>query len=388
MSRSHFSGLRFVIVFGIVSFFSDATHEGARSILGPFLGSLGVGATGVGFIAGFGEMAGFGLRLLSGRWADRSKRYWLIMGIGYSLNLLSVPLLAWAGTWWLAAGLIVMERAGRAIRNPARDVLLSNAATGVGRGWGFGVHEALDQAGATLGPLAVMGILALGGSWRTAFGWLIVPAVCALVVLGLLRSRYPAPKAELPVEGARPETAARFPRAYWLYLTGSSLVAAGFVDYPLMAFHWEHTGVWSGTTTALLYALAMAVDALAALGLGKWYDRQGIPVMAWATGIALLFAPAAFSSSPVFAVVGTVLWGIGMGAQESIMRAAVADLAPLERRGTAYGTFNFVYGVAWFAGSALFGILYDRSVVAAVVFSMALQIAAIPLFLLTRNRRA
>lgn len=369
----------FVVLFGVVSLFADMTYEGARSITGPFLGTLGVRAKTVGFIAGLGEFLGYALRLVSGSLSDKTKRYWLFTGLGYGLNLLAVPLLALAGSWEIAAFLIILERVGKAIRNPARDAMLSHATKQMGRGWGFGIHEALDQIGAVSGPLLVSLVFFLGYSYRAAFASLLLPAGIALSIVLYTRLRYPHPSTfEERKEGV---TTKGFPRVYWLYVAASSLVAAGFVDFPLLAYHFTKTEQISPALVALLYALSMGIDAGAALGFGKWYDKRGLPVMAVSTVVSFLFAIPAFFFGPVGAVVGVALWGIGMGAQESIVRAAVADLIPADKRGTAYGVFNTFYGVSWFAGSAAFGFLYDRFLPAGVLFSIILQGAAIPLFL-------
>ncbi len=374
----------FVILFGIVSLFSDMTHEGARSITGPFLGSLGATATAIGLIAGFGEFVGYALRFASGRMSDRTRRYWLVMGSGYAINLLSVPLLALAGHWEIAAVLMILERAGRAIRNPARDAMLSHATKEMGRGFGFGLHEAFDQIGATAGPLLVAAVFAGTSSYRPAFAVLLVPALCALGVLTFTRMRFPHPET-FEAGKERIETKG-FSRTYWLYLAAASLVAAGFVDFPLLAYHFSRTEAISVQRAALLYAAAMGIDAAAALVFGRLYDKRGISVLVIATAASFLFAPFAFWGGAAGALVGVLLWGIGMGAQESIMRAAIADLVPPDKRATAYGTFNALYGLSWFLGSAFFGFLYDRSLTAAVLFSVIAQGAALPIFFRIRGK--
>ncbi len=381
------SAYAFVVVFGIVSLFSDMTHEGAQSITGPFLSGLGLSAAAVGMIAGFGEFVGYALRFVSGYLSDRTKRYWLVTEIGYAVNLLSVPLLALAGRWEIAALLMILERAGRAVRNPARDAMLSHATKEMGRGKGFGLHEALDQIGATTGPLIIAGVLLLGVSLRRAFGFLLVPAVAALVILAFARFRYPHPET---FETTRKEQlgVAKFPASFWLYLAASSLVAIGFVDYPLIAYHLQKSDLVKDSTIAIYYSVAMGIDALAALIFGRLYDKKGIWVLVVSTLIALPFPLFAFSRSPFFPLIGILLWGIGMGAQESVMRAAIADFAARDKRATAYGFFNAVYGTFWFAGSAVFGLVYDLSIAAAVVFSLVPQILSIPFFILSAMRRS
>ena len=380
------SALRFVILIGIVSLFADMTYEGARSISGPFLGILGASAAIVAFVAGFGELVGYGLRVVSGYLADRTGRYWGLTLFGYALNMLAVPALALAGSWQLAAVLIVAERTGKAMRNPPRDVMLSHATSVTGRGFGFGLHEALDSIGATLGPLVVAAVLAVRGDYRAAFAALLVSALLALGVLVAARITFPTPKdfeVELPAAVA---SDGRYPRAYWLYLVAVALVAAGFADFPLIAFHFHAASVVTDSWIPLLYAIAMGVSAVSGLLFGRLFDRIGIPVLAGATLVAALFAPLVFLGGSTLALLGMVCWGVGMGAHESVMRAAVAGFVPTSRRGSAYGVFNAGYGVFWFLGSALMGILYDVSIAWVVAFAVVLQLAAIPVLLLVQRR--
>lgn len=373
----------FVVLIGIVSLFADATYEGARSVSGPFLAVLGASGAVVGIVAGFGELVGYGLRLVSGYFSDRTRRYWDITILGYLVNMLAVPLLALAGQWPTAAMLLVAERLGKGIRIPPRDTLLSYAAAGIGRGWAFGLHEALDQIGAVIGPLMVAAVLVSGGSYAVAFATLLAPTVLALVFLVAARVRYPRPG---DFEGsATTLPAARFPRAFWIYLVAVAFLAAGYADFPLIAFHLKQRSVMGDSTIPLLYALAMAVDALAALVLGRLFDVFGLSILVAVPLLSCLFAPLAFTQSVGLVITGTVLWGVGMGAQESIVRAAIATMITADRRGTAYGVFNSVYGVVWFAGSAVMGLLYDRSLSALVAFSVVSQLLAVPVLLMVRR---
>jgi MFS family permease len=373
--------LGFVVLLGVVSLFADVTYEGARSIAGPFLATLGASGAAVGIIAGAGELVGYGLRLLSGILSDRTRRYWAITLVGYAVNLAAVPLLALAGRWEVAAALLIVERIGKAIRTPARDAMLSHATASLGSGWAFGLHEALDQVGAVTGPLLVAAVLVYNNSYATGFAVLLVPAAIAISVLLAARAVYPRPR---DLEPAAPKLPSRgFARSYWLYLAGVALVAAAYADFPLIAYHFERTGVAPRNWVPIFYAVAMGVDAVAALIFGYLYDRLGVAVLVVVSLLSALFAPLVFLGSFNIALVGMALWGIGMGAQESVMRAAVAGMVPPDRRGSAYGVFNAGYGVAWFLGSALLGMLYDISVPALIGFSVAAQLAAAPLFLLS-----
>ena len=382
--RPRSPALRFVVLLGVVSLFADMTYEGARSVTGPFLAVLGASGTAVGLIAGLGELIGYSLRLASGYLADRTGRYWAITLVGYGLNMIAVPLLALAGRWEIAAALMICERVGKAIRTPAHDAMLSHATHQVGHGWGFGLHEAMDQAGAVVGPLIVAAVLATGGEYRTGFAVLLVPATVTLGILLLARWLYPSPR---DLEPATPIYHGRgFPLAFWLYLAAAALVAAGYADFPLIAYHFGKTSVVPAGWIPVFYAAAMGVDALAALAFGRCFDRFGLATLIVAVLCSAFFAPLVFLGGFYPALGGMALWGIGMGAQESILRAAIAGMIPRDRRGVAYGVFNSSYGLAWFAGSAAMGILYDVSLPTLIGFSVLVQLGAIPLlWLVTRG---
>jgi len=377
------TALKFIILLGIVSLFADATYEGARSIAGAYLAVLGASAAMVGIVSGFGELVGYGLRSLFGYISDRTGKYWTMTILGYALNLLAVPLLALAGRWEIAAFLLIAERMGKAVRTPARDAMLSHATARTGRGWGFGLHEAMDQIGAMLGPAVVAMVLYFRGGYRNAFGLLLIPALLALGVLAAARFLYPHPRDF--EESQEKQGKKGFPRIFWIYLAAVALLAAGFADFPLIAYHFNKASVLSDEWVPVFYAIAMGVDALAALVFGRLFDRKGIPVMAFAAIISALFAPLVFLGGFYFALLGMVLWGVGMGAQESIMRAAIADMIPASRRGSAYGLFNTGFGIFWFLGSALMGILYDLSLPSLIAFSVAAQLLSVPLFLWIRR---
>lgn len=385
-SISRRNAVGFVVLLGAVSLLADVTYEGARSVTGPFLATLGATGAAVGIVAGFGELIGYALRLVSGILSDRTKKYWTVTMVGYGINLLAVPLLALAGRWEVAAALMVGERAGKALRTPARDAMLSHATSAMGRGWGFGLHEAMDQAGAVAGPLTVALVLSAHGGYRVAFAVLLIPAFLALAVLAAARFLYPRPQ-DLEVRPPRME-AKGFPRAFWLYLGAVALVAAGYADFPLIAYHFQKNSVVPPAWIPVLYAIAMGVDALAALVFGRMFDWLGLRTLALVALLSAAFAPLVFLGGVGAAVAGMALWGIGMGAQESVMRAAVAGMAPQDRRGTAYGIFNAGYGLAWFLGSALMGMFYDVSLPALIAFSMATQMCSIPLFLTVGRWRA
>ncbi len=373
------SAMLFVVLMGVVSLFADMTYEGARSITGPFLALLGANATIVGFVAGFGELVGYALRLVSGLITDRTGKYWTITIIGYLVNMAAVPLLALAGRWEIAAFLMIAERMGKAIRNPARDVMLSHATLEMGRGWGFGLHEAMDSTGAMIGPLIVAAVFYFKGTYQTGFAFLLIPAVLTIAVLITAMMLYPRPR---DLEATLPELVTKgFSSRYWIYLAAMALNAAGFADFPLIGYHFQKTSSVPENWVPILYSVAMGAAALAALTFGRLFDRKGIFVVIAAVLLSSIFAPLVFLGGFAPSLIGMVLWGVGMGAQESIMRAAIPAMVQRDRRATAYGIFNMGYGVFWFLGSFLMGFLYDFSMPSLIVFSVAAQLASVPLLL-------
>jgi MFS family permease len=380
------TALGFVLLFGAVNLFADFAYEGARSVGGPFLAMLGASGLIAGLVGGFGEFIGYALRLLSGRWADRSGRYWLITILGYLVQMVAVPTLALAGSWQAAAALMVMERMGKAIRNPARNVMLSEAGEVIGRGWAFGVNEALDQIGAFVGPLVVAAVYATRHDYAIAFAWLAVPAA---VVMGLvLAARVTFPHAAEITRDPKTVETSGYPPVFWWYAAASGLVAFGFADYSLIAFHFAKGGVMPGVAIPVVYAFSMLAGGAGSLLFGKLYDHAGLKVLVPVTIAGAFFAPLVFLGGYSWAVFGVLLWGLSEGVHESVMPAAVAAMIPASRRAGAYGLFTTVFGVAWFAGSAVEGALYDHSIVALVVVAMAAQLLAVwPLLIAVKRSR-
>lgn len=385
------SAVTFVILIGVVSLFADTTYEGGRSLVGQFLKILGSNATVVGFVAGAGSLLGYSLRLLSGYIADRTGRYWLVALIGYMINLFSLPALAFVGQWQVAIIFIFLERVGKAIRNPSRDAMLSYATSKMGRGWGFGVHEAMDQIGSVLGPLAMAGILAWRGDgsatvarYQFSFGMLTLTAVLAMAVLVAARFLFPRPK---DLEDKTPEVETRgFTGKYWWYMGAIALIGLGFAEFPLLAFHFKTVEIAPDAAIPVFYAVAMAVDGIAALVFGRLYDRLGLPVLLGIFGATAFFAPLAFLGGRPVALLGMALWGVGMGAAESVLRVPIAEMVPKEKRAGAYGSYHFVLGVSLFLGGTFLGWLYDQNqLILLVLFSVLIQLAALPLFLKTRK---
>ncbi len=391
----------FLILFGIVSLFSDMTHEGASSIRGAYLALLGASAGAIGFISGLGELIGYSMRYLFGRITDRTRSYWPMVILGYVLDIIAVPALALVGEhgWIAACLLLVVQRMGKAIKKPAKDTIMSFAASQEGAGRSFGLQELLDQIGAFLGPV-LLWLVMLGRTdaspirtYSLCFAVLAIPGGITLLLLLYTRSRFPNP------EQFEPEPKEYIPfrmkKSFILYIAGISLFAFGFIDYSLIAMHISRTAALSGAvgliteeTLPLLYAEAMLIDAVSALFFGFLYDRIGVRSLIFSTLLSSGFAVFIFSMHSVPALlVGIALWGIGMGAQESILKAAVSSMVPKSSRATGYGIFECSFGFFWFLGSWLMGALYDFSIPAMVAVSVAAQLLSIPLYLASSRQK-
>ena len=375
--------LRLILLLGLVSLLADVTYEGARSIVGPYLALLGASAFTIGFVSGFSELLGYAFRLASGSLVDRLRRYWSILLLGYFINLISVPLLALAGRWEVAALLIFAERLGKAIRTPARDVVLSYASSNIGLGKGYAIHEVLDQVGAILGPFIVAAVFLYGGSYREGFALLAVPAASALLTLSLVARAHPKPeRMEKVSEGLHAAEGAGVVRAYLLFVGFS---VAGFAPYQLIAYHMSALG-FADATIPLLFSLAMGVDAVAALVVGRYFDRFGLSLLVAIPVFTALVTPLAFSEKQLLIALAPVFWGVVMGMHETILRAGVAKILPAAKRGVGFGALNAVLGIAWFIGGSALGSLYNVGYWYLVSFSVALEICSIPPFILLIKR--
>jgi hypothetical protein len=372
--------LRFVVLIGVVNLFADFTYEGGRGIVGAFLGHLGASGAAVGAVAGGGELAGYAIRSVAGVIADRTGLYTLDVWVGYAINMLCVPALALVGSWPAAAGLVVGERIGRGIRKPVTSAMLSEAGRSLGSGRVFGLNEVLDQTGATIGPLVVAFAFIRGG-FHAAFGILIVPALITLAVLAFAMC---AGRAFAPLASCHPErdSPVRDWQGFRRYAIGGALVAAGYVDFALIAFRFQRDHVVGVAAISIWFAVAGAVGAIAAPILGRLFDRIGKPVIAIALAVTAAATPLAFLGRGAVAQAGVALWGVGIAVQDALLLALVAGVLARGRRATAFGFYDLIFGAAWFAGSAIAGVLLDRSVIALVCFSTLLQLAAIPFFTL------
>lgn len=379
------SAWRFVTTFGVISLLADVVYEGARSITGPLLASLGATAVVVGVVTGVGEAAALLLRIVSGPLTDRTGRFWAWAIAGYALTVLTVPFLGLVGVLWAAAALVIAERVGKAVRSPAKDTLLSHATAVTGRGRGFAVHEAMDQIGAFAGPLAVAGMLVVfDDDYAPTLGLLALPGIGVLLLLAWLRAQVPDPaRYEVQAPPSRPgsKPAQHFlrslPRTFWIYAGFSAATMVGFTTFGVLSFHQAERGLVPIAVVPVIYAAAMVADAVAALLTGWVYDRRGASVLVALPVLSALVPVLAFSDSTGLVVAGALVWGAAVGIQESTLRAVVADLVEPARRATAYGMYAAVIGAAAAAGGALTGWLYSRSVSAVVVVVIAVQAVAL-----------
>ncbi len=370
---------KFVILFGIVSLLADTTYEGARSIIGQYLALLGASATAIGIIAGLGEFIGYAFRLFAGILADKTGRYWMLTLLGYAINVFTVPTLALTGRWETAAALLFVERFGKALRTPARDAMLSHAASQIGRGMAFGVHEAFDQIGAILGPMLMALVLYWRSDYRIGFLTLLVPAFLTLLVLLNAWRLSPQPQ-RMETDVANLST--NLPNRFWFYLLFTSFSVAGFPHFQLLAYHFKTAQILPEPVIPAAFGLAMATDALSALAMGRWFDHIGLKLLTIVPLLTFASTFSAFMLHTFGAWLGMVLWGITMGAQESVMRAAVAEMTTRERRASAYGIFNASFGLAWMLGGTIMGWLYDHHSLKGLLMLAAItQIASLPFLL-------
>lgn len=387
--------LSFVIMMGVVSLFSDMTHEGARSIYGAYLELAGASAATIGFVMGIGELIGYSLRSVTGYFADKKQNYWMMSIIGYTINMAAIPLIALISEngWKWACLLILLERLGKAIRQPSKNTLVSFASLQIGQGKAFAIQEFMDQIGACIGPLFLFLILLfrndsshLFSSYRICFLILAIPAFFTLFFLLKAKRKFPHPENfELNNDNSK-NTGIN--SNFILYVVAISLFAFGFIDFPIITMHISKQSIIPVSFLPLLYATAMLVDAIAALVFGWMYDKYGLKILIVSNLSSAFFALFVFLSHSIgFILIGVVLWGIGMGAQESILKSAVTSIVPKESRSTGFGVFETSFGICWFLGSWVLGMLYDTSIISMVCLSISSQLLSIPLLIvLTRHK--
>lgn len=396
------AAFKLIFLFGLVSLFGDMVYEGARSVNGPYLKTLGANAAIVGLVAGLAEFLGYAVRLVAGYFADKTRAYWLFTFLGYGL-LISVPLLALAGIWQVAVIFIIIERLGKALRSPAKDTLLSQATKQVGTGFGFAIAEVLDQIGAITGPLIFTILFVVIGKgdrsladYQHGYFLLWIPLVLVLLCIFFAHRAVPNPETlEISVTSSpKSFESDKLSKIFWIYTVFTFITTLGFANFALIGFHFKAKHVLTDAQIPLFYALAMGVDAVAAMAIGKTYDifknkrnndKAGLITLIAIPVFSLLIPGLVFSAKFSLVLAGVIIWGIVMGCHETVMKSAIADLTPLKKRGTGYGVFNAAYGLAIFVGSALTGVLYEHSISAVIMISIAVELAAIPVFFILRK---
>ncbi len=399
MNNQRRSAFKLILLFGLVSLFGDMVYEGARSVNGPYLKTLGANAAIVGLVAGLAEFLGYAVRLATGYFSDKTKAYWWFTFLGYGL-LISVPLLALTGIWQVAVIFIVLERLGKAIRSPAKDTILSQATKQVGTGFGFAIAEVLDQIGAIAGPLIFTLLFVIIGKgdktladYQQGYSLLWVPLALVLLCIFFAWRSVPNPEI-LEVTAAKPPESDKLSKIFWIYTVFTFITTVGYANFALVGFHLKAKHVLTDAQIPLFYALAMGVDAVAAMAIGKTYDifksrrnneKAGLITLIAIPVLSLLIPGLVFSTKFSWVFVGVIIWGLVMGCHETIMKSAIADITPLKKRGTGYGVFNAAYGLAIFIGSALTGLLYEYSIFAVIGISVIMEIAAIWIFVFLRK---
>jgi MFS family permease len=400
MNKNKKTALRLILLFGLISLLGDVIYEGARGVNGPYLKTLGASAAIVGLVAGIGELLGYLIRLASGYFSDKTRAHWFFTIFGYSF-LMVIPMLALTGVWQFAAIFMVLERIGKGIRSPAKDTIVSHSTKQVGTGFGFAIVEFLDQIGATIGPLIfTFFFMSIGPGdksiidYQHGYRLMWFPFVILMMVLftAFFMVRNPHELEEDVEKKPQPD---RITRTFWLYCIFTSITTLGFLNFAIIGYHLKAHSIITDAQIPLLYALAMAVDAIIGLVVGKWYDRLKTRYHNEHAGLLLLIILPVFTATlPIFTlsntigliITGVVFWGVVMGAHETIMKAGIADITSIRKRGTGYGIFNMLYGVAIFIGSAAAGFLYDYSLTLLIVFMIAVEVASVPVFLMMRRR--
>lgn len=384
------SAWQFIVWFGVVSLFADFVYEGARAVTGPYMAHLGASAALIGVVTGAGEAIALAGRLITGPLVDKTRAYWPLAIAGYLLTIVSVPLLGATTTLLVASTLIITERIGKAVRSPGKDVMLSHATAAIGRGKGFSVHEALDQTGAVLGPLLVAVILGTThNSYQWAFSALAIPGLIVVFTISKLRQRVPDPsvydhRASKTFTIHDKESIWSFSREFWLYVGFTIVATIGFGTFGVLSYHLVKHHIVSTPLIPVVYAITMGIAGGTSLVSGLLYDhigRRSLFLVPLLTAAIPFFA---FATTPIPVIIGILLWGCVTGIQESTMRAAVADITPAQRRGTAYGVFALGFGTASLIGGGIIGYLYDTSIHTLTYTVLTIEIIALICFVATQ----
>ena len=366
-----------IMTFGLVSLLGDVIYEGARSVVPTYFQILGASALTVGSLLSFGEFIGYALRLLSGYASEATRAYWTFVIAGYAM-LLSIPLLSLTKSWQVAIALVLLERLAKALRAPARDVLIASVSKGLGSGKAFGLHELFDQIGAIVGPAIVASTLFLApDNYELVFGTMFIPYLCLLLALLYAYRKFRRQTSEtLELSKAVRGSKDILTKDFKLYTLSVGMNAAGLFQASLILFTASLVGMEPWQVSAL-YLLIQGLDALTAPISGAAFDRYGTMLLIAPFLMSIVPTILCFGGSPVYVTVAAAIFGVIYGMQESIYRAAVSQLVRPERRGSAYGWFNTVYGLGFIVGGTAMGYFIDNGMgLTAIFFSSALQLAA------------
>ena len=367
-----------IILFGIVSLFGDIIYEGCRGLVPDYLKFLGATAFIVGVIGGLGEFIGYSVRLVSGFLADTMKSYWLFIFLGYGL-LVSIPLLGFSFTWQVAAVFVLLERLGKALRTPSRDIILSVIGKEVGTGKTFGIHELLDQIGAIVGPAIVaVSMLTSSNDYRLTFLILLLPYISLMSFLTYVYKKI-GKTYRIAKEGAEKQKVG-LPRTFYIYTLAVVMNTVGLIPVALILY--KASFFFAEWLVPIVYLMIQGIDASIALVAGHAYDRFGVKFLALPFLLAII--PSVLTvvgNDALIVVVAAVFFGLVLGMQESIYRAAVADVAPVASRGRAYGIFSTAYGVSFLISGAIYGFFLDVAGTAliAIIYALSAQFFALVL---------
>ena len=369
------------LLLGLVSLFADVVYEGGRSISGAYLAELGAPAVAAALI-GVGEFLGLVFRLFSGYVATvfhSSTVLWGSTLLGYLLTAVSIPAIALAPTWHAIVALYVVDRLGKGLRAPARDVILAEVSEGIGVGKGFGIHELLDQLGAFAGPVMVSVLLALYG-YRVAYLALLAPGITAVLLVTTAWRLYPTLRSTSRSSGRAQQLVFRgYGRSFWLYVAATSALALGFMHWSIASYYLKVRGSVGDAEIGLIYAVAMLVDAVIAIPLGVLFDRIGLRTLLLAPALVPPFVALVAYAPRELLYLSAIPWGIVMCSEESVMRASVAVLVEPSKRPLAYGVFGLVFGLAWAIGGYVYTSLLAEPL-HMLLYAIATSVASLYLY--------
>ncbi|HOJ64662.1 MAG TPA: MFS transporter [Spirochaetota bacterium] len=381
-----------IFIFGIISLLGDVIYEGARSIYGPFTKTISMDIALVGFITGLAEFLGYFIRIISGYLSDKTKSPWIFTILGYGM-LISIPLLSLTGIWQIVSIFIICERIGKAIRSPAKDTILSQATKRIGTGLGFAIHEAMDQIGAFLGPLLFSLLLIVGknenslSQYQFGFKILWIPFIILMISVIFAYLRFPNP--EIFETQKQQDNQDKLTKQFWLYSIFSFITTLGFTSFVILGYYFKEKNLIKEESIPFFYSIAMIVDAIVALIVGKIYDnlksglkneKAGLYLLIIIPLFTLILPFFVFTKNYILIITGIIMWGIVMGTHETIMKSVIADITHLKKRGTGYGIFNSFYGLSMFLGSFILGLLYKININFIIFFIIIIELLSLLIY--------